>query len=261
MATVLMLFGLAPAVAPVLGGVLLGIHWQAIFIFLALYAGLTLWAAMRYLPETMPPEKRLPLSVRQVLKSYRTIFSDWEFGRLAIAVGANFSGFFLYVLASPVFLVKHLGLNPHQFGWMFIPTVCGMVFGSYLAKRAAGRYSQQSVVRVAYAWMAAMVLLNLAICFSLPANPLYNIAPVALFNIGMAFAMPVLSIAALDRHPGIRGTAASGQAFVQMFLSTVSAGLIVPLVWQHPSGLALAMVGYLLLGWGVIRSSKLWLGK
>ncbi|HQR60530.1 MAG TPA: multidrug effflux MFS transporter [Methylophilaceae bacterium] len=261
MATVQMLFGLAPAVAPVLGGVLLGIHWQAIFIFLALYAGLTLWAAMRYLPETMPPEKRLPLSVRQVLKSYRTIFSDWEFGRLAIAVGANFSGFFLYVLASPVFLVKHLGLNPHQFGWMFIPTVCGMVFGSYLAKRAAGRYSQQSVVRVAYAWMAAMVLLNLAICFSLPANPLYNIAPVALFNIGMAFAMPVLSIAALDRHPGIRGTAASGQAFVQMFLSTVSAGLIVPLVWQHPSGLALAMVGYLLLGWGVIRSSKLWLGK
>jgi DHA1 family bicyclomycin/chloramphenicol resistance-like MFS transporter len=45
-----------------------------------------------------------------------------------------------------------------------------------------------------------------------------------------------------------------------MFLSTVSAGLIVPLVWFHPSGLALAMTGYLLLGWLVLRNSRLWAG-
>ena len=176
------------------------------------------------------------------------------------ALGANFAGFFLYVLASPVFLVKHLGLNQHQFGWMFIPTVCGMVLGSYLAKRAAGRFSRQKVVQAAYVWMAAIALLNSAICFFLPANPIYNIAPIALFNIGMALAMPVLSLAALDRHPKIRGTAASGQAFVQMLLSTVSAGLIVPLVWYAPSGLAWAMAGYLVFGWLVIRKSHLWKG-
>ena len=258
MATVQMLFGLAPAVAPIIGGVLLGIHWQAIFIFLALYAALSLWAAVRYLPETMPPSKRLPLSAKQVLKDYGLIFGDKEFNYVVFAVGANFAGFFLYVLASPVFLVKHLGLNQHQFGWMFIPTVCGMVLGSYLAKRAAGHFSRQKVVQVAYAWMAAMVLLNLAICFTLPAHLIYNIAPIALFNIGMALAMPVLSLAALDRHPKIRGTAASGQAFIQMLLSTVSAGLIVPLVWYAPSGLAFAMAGYLAFGWVAIRKSHLW---
>jgi len=258
MATVQMLFGLAPAVAPIIGGILLGIHWQAIFIFLALYAALSLWAAVRYLPETMPPAKRMPLSAQQVLKDYRLIFGDKEFNYLVFSVGTNFAGFFLYVLASPVFLVKHLGLNQHQFGWMFIPTVCGMVLGSYLAKRAAGRFSRQKVVQAAYAWMAAMALLNLAICFTLPASPIYSIAPIALFNIGMALAMPVLSLAALDRHPKIRGTAASGQAFIQMLLSTVSAGLIVPLVWYAPSGLALAMAGYLAFGWVVIRKSRLW---
>lgn len=260
MATVQMLFGIAPAVAPIIGGVLLGIHWQAIFIFLALYAALSLWAAVRYLPETMPPAKRLPLSAHQVIKDYRLIFGDKEFNYLVFSVGANFAGFFLYVLASPVFLVKHLGLNQHQFGWMFIPTVCGMVLGSYLAKLAAGRFSRQKVVQAAYAWMAAIALLNVAICFALPANPIYNIAPIALFNVGMALAMPVLSLAALDRHPKIRGTAASGQAFIQMLLSTVSAGLIVPLVWYAPSGLALAMAGYLTFGWVVIRKSHLWNG-
>jgi DHA1 family bicyclomycin/chloramphenicol resistance-like MFS transporter len=109
--------------------------------------------------------------------------------------------------------------------------------------------------------MAAIVILNLLVCFMLPAHPKYNILPIALFNIGMALAMPVLSLAALDRHPKIRGTAASGQAFIQMFLSTVSAGLIVPLVWYAPSGLALAMAGYLVFAWLSIRKSKLWAGK
>ena len=260
MATVQMLFGIAPAVAPIIGGVLLGIHWQAIFIFLALYAAISLWAAIRYLPETMPPSKRMPLSARQVMKDYGLIFGDREFNYVVFAFGANFAGFFLYVLASPVFLVKHLGLTQHQFGWMFIPTVCGMVLGSYLAKRAAGRFSRQKVVQAAYAWMAAIAVLNIVISFFLPASPIYNIVPIALFNIGMALAMPVLSLAALDRHPKIRGTAASGQAFIQMLLSTVSAGLIVPLVWYAPSGLALAMAGYLVFGWLVIRKSHLWKG-
>jgi len=256
MATVQMLFGIAPAIAPIIGGMLLGIYWQAIFIFLALYAALSLWAAIRYLPETVPTEKRMPLSAKQVIKDYKVIFGDKEFNYVVLALSANFAGFFLYVLASPVFLVKQLGFTQHQFGYMFIPTVCGMILGSYLAKRAAGRYARQKVVKVAYLWMAAMVILNVLICYTLPTRPLYNILPIALFNIGMALAMPILSLVALDRHPKIRGTAASGQAFIQMLLSTVSAGLIVPLVWYAPSGLALAMAGYLIFGWLMIGKSK-----
>lgn len=261
MATVQMLFGIAPAVAPIIGGFLLGIHWRAIFIFLALYSAVSLWAAIRYLPETMPKGKRMPLSAKQVIKDYRIIFGDKEFNYVVFALGANFAGFFIYVLASPVFLVKQLGLSQHQFGYMFIPTVCGMILGSYFAKRAAGKYARQLVVKVAFSWMAAMAIINLVICFILPIRPIYNILPIALFNVGMALAMPILSIAALDRHPRIRGTAASGQAFIQMLLSTVSAGLIVPLVWYAPSGLAMAMTGYLIFGWLMIRRSSLWLGK
>lgn len=258
MATVQMLFGIAPAVAPIIGGFLLGIHWQAIFIFLALYAGVSLLAAMKYLPETVTVDKRVPLSAKQVVKDYKRIFSDREFNFVVFALGANFAGFFVYVLASPMFLVRHLGLSEHQFGFMFIPTVCGMVLGSYLAKRAAGRYAPGKVVRTAYLWMSVVVVLNLAICYFLPSQPIWNILPIALFNIGMALAMPILSLAALDRHPKIRGTAASGQAFIQMLLSTVSAGLIVPLLWFSPLGLALAMAGYVVIGWLMIRNSQLW---
>jgi DHA1 family bicyclomycin/chloramphenicol resistance-like MFS transporter len=261
MATVQMLFGIAPAVAPIIGGLLLGIHWQAIFVFLALYAAISLWAAVRYLPETMPKEKRMPLSAKKVLSSYRLIFSDKEFNLVVLASAANFAAFFIYVLASPVFLVKQLGLSDQQFGYMFIPTVCGMVLGSYLAKRAAGVYTSQQVLKVAYAWMGAMVLLNLVVCLNLAVTPFYNILPVALFNVGMALAMPILSLAALDRHAKIRGTAASGQAFVQMLLSAVSAGVIVPLVWAEPLGLAIAMAAYLLFSCLILRLSLVWRTK
>jgi DHA1 family bicyclomycin/chloramphenicol resistance-like MFS transporter len=258
MATVQMLFGIAPAVAPIIGGLLLGIHWQIIFIFLALYAGIAVIAAMRFLPETMPKEKRVPLSFKQVANGYKQLFKDSEYRYLVVAIGANFAGFFLYVLASPVFLIQHLGLNEHQFGWMFIPTVIGMMLGSYLAKFVAGRMCPQKTVKLAYAWMACIVVINVLVCLYLPINVLNNILPIALFNVGMALAMPILSLAALDRHPKIRGTAASGQAFMQMFISTVSAGLVIPLLWASPTGLSLGMLAYMVFGWLMIRQTELW---
>jgi MFS transporter, DHA1 family, multidrug resistance protein len=258
MATVQMLFGIAPAVAPIIGGALLGFGWQSIFIFLALYAAMALWAAVKYLPETMPSEKRLKLSAHNVLASYKTIFSDAEFRKLCISLGAVFAGFFVYVLASPTFLGKLLGFSPQQYAYLFIPTVCGMVLGSYLARRAAGKCAAKRVLKVAYTWMFAIVLLNVAICYFLPAKPIYNILPIALFNVGMGLVMPIISLAALDRHPKIRGTAASGQAFVQMLFSTISAGIIVPLVWSSVFGLASAMLVFWLVSWLAIQQTKLW---
>ena len=258
MAQVQMIFGLAPAIAPVIGGVLLGIHWQAIFIFLALYSVASLVAAYRFLPETVPLERRVKLSPARVMEGYRSIFGDKEFALLVIAVGSNFAGFFVYVLASPVFLIQHLGLGMDQFGYMFIPTVLGMVSGSWLARRAAGRLANSTILRLAYGWMLLVAILNLAVSLWLPAGVWQNILPIALYNIGMAFAVPVLSIAALDRHPRFRGTAASGQAFVQMLLSTVSAGLVIPLLWHSPLTLACGMLGYVLLGFVCLRASQTW---
>lgn len=258
MAQVQMIFGIAPAVAPIIGGLLLGIHWQAIFVFLALYALITVLAAQQMLPETMPVEKRVPLSAKQVNAGYRQAFGDIEYVKLVIAQGANFAGFFVYVLAAPVFLINHLNLNERQFGYMFIPTVCGMVLGSYLARHAAGKFSQHQIIRWGYFWMAGAVLLNIAACLWLPTKPLFNIAPIALYNVGMALVMPILSIAALDRMPRLRGTAASGQAFVQMLLSTLSAGLVIPLVWHSTLGLALGMSGYMMVGWMSAKKSIVW---
>jgi DHA1 family bicyclomycin/chloramphenicol resistance-like MFS transporter len=256
MATIQMLFGIAPAVAPMIGGLLLGIHWHSIFIFLAIYASISLIAAIKYLPETMPQSKRVSFSFSAVTHRYKTIFSDKEFLLLVIALGANFSGFFLYVLSSPIFIVDHLGLSSTQFGYLFIPTVSGMIFGSYLSKKAAGNLSHKKTIQIAYIWMGLIASLNVLFCTFFQTNLLINIGFVALYNIGMSLAMPVLSIAALDRFEKIRGTASSGQAFIQMLLSTVSAGLVVPFLWFSPLGLSLGMFGYFILSILVISQTK-----
>ena len=150
MATIQMLFGIAPAVAPIIGGALLGFGWQSIFVFLAIYAAIALWAAVKFLPETMPPQNRLTLSAKNVFASYKTIFSDAEYAKLCISLGAVFSAFFIYVLGSAMFLGKLLKFSPQEYGYFFVSTVCGMVLGSYLAKRAAGKYAAKRVLNAAY---------------------------------------------------------------------------------------------------------------
>ena len=257
MATIQMLFGIAPAIAPMIGGLLLGIHWHSIFIFLALYASISLLAAMKYLPETMPQSKRVSFSFAALTHRYKTIFLDKEFLLLVVALGANFSGFFLYVLSSPVFIVNHLGLTATQFGYLFVPTVSGMILGSFLSKKSAGKLSHKKTIKIAYLWMGLVVISNVIFCAFFEVKRPINIGFVALYNIGMSMAMPVLSIAALDRFKNIRGTASSAQAFIQMLLSTVSAGLLVPFLWFSPLGLALGMLGYFLLSSYTILKSKL----
>lgn len=246
MATVQLLFGIAPAVAPILGGLLLGIHWHAIFVFLALYAAMALWAAVKYLPETMTPEKRVPLSLKGVARTYGMMLQKRAFLVLIACLGLNFSAFFIYVLASPVFLVDHLHLNSQQFGFLFIPTVAGMMLGSWISRHSAGKLAPASLLRWAFVWMVlvatANVLIQLWAMHGIHHVWWLAILPIALFNIGMAAAMPVLSIAALDCFPKVRGTAASAQAFMQMLCSTISSAIIVPLIWDSPLKLAATML-------------------
>lgn len=258
MATIQIIFGIAPAVAPIVGGFLLDYEWQSIFIFLALYAGIAIFLSSRILPETMPLKNRLPFDLKSISKRYRTIFKDKEFIFLILSISANFSAFFLYVLASPIFLIDLLGFSEKQFAYLFVPTVCGMIIGSFIAKKTAGVISPSKVTRFGYFWMALITISNVVFCYFFDNNPIVNIGFIALYNIGMAAIMPIISIAALDCFPKARGTAASGQAFMQMLFSSAVAGIIVPICWFSTFGLSLGLFFILMFGLVCITRTKLW---
>jgi len=258
MATIQIIFGIAPAIAPMIGGLLLGFDWHAIFIFLALYAAMMMIMSSYVLPETMPIKDRLPFSFANVKDRYKSLISNKEFLLLIVSISANFSAFFIYVLASPVFLMDHLGFTFQQFGYLFIPTVIGMMIGSFVAKRAAGSISPTKLLRTGYYLMTFIVSSNLLFCFFFTNEATINIGFIALYNIGMAAVMPVISIAALDQFPKMRGTAASGQAFSQMFFSSIVAGLIVPILWFSTFGLSLGLFLIFFIGLLTITKTKLW---
>ena len=258
MATVQMLFGIAPAIAPMIGGLLLGFHWQGIFIFLALYAAVAMFMGSKILPETMKKNMLVPISLSSIIVRYKLLLINKEYILLILSLSANFSAFFIYVLASPIFLIDHLGFTTQQFGYLFIPTVTGMLIGSFIAKKTAGIVRPSSVLKCGYYFMFFISLSNLLFCSLMPDNAFFNIGFIALYNIGMASVMPIIALAALDCFPKIRGTAASGQAFTQMLFASVVAGLIVPILWFSTLGLSLGLFFLISFGFTTITKTNLW---
>jgi DHA1 family bicyclomycin/chloramphenicol resistance-like MFS transporter len=249
MANIGMMFAIAPAVAPVLGGwVQAFFGWHAVFVFLALYGAVLCAAIYRYLPETLPPEARQSLRLRPLAIAYAEVFSHRSFLALAGAVALNFNGFFIYVLSAPAFLIGHLGVSPQGFLWLFGPAMTGMIIGNYLSGRLAGEISSRRTIVLGYAVMiaaaAANVVTNLFVEPRLP----WTVLPVGIYVIGMALTMPSLSLRVLDLFPQRRGLVSSCQGVTQTGVNALTASLLAPLAWGSTLTLALAMAGFLLLG-------------
>jgi len=258
MATIQIIFGIAPAIAPMVGGLLLGISWQAIFIFLIIYSILITFFSVNFLPETISKQNRLPFNFESVLNRYKDLLNDKNYIFLILAVSFNFSAFFLYVLSSPIFLMQHLNLSSSQFGYLFVPTVTGMILGSFISKKTAGIISPARMLKIAYLWMLLITTFNLIFCLFFPSILFVNIGLIAFYNIGMAAAMPLISIKALDCFPKARGTAASGQAFSQMLVSSFVAGLVIPIIWGSLATLAIGMLVIFFLGLLAITKTLAW---
>lgn len=252
MSQVSMIFGIAPAVAPVIGGWLLGWHrWPMIFWFLVAFALALLASTALWLPETHPPAQRLALRPRVMLRDYVAIFTNPRFQRLAVAGACNFSALFLYIASAPVFVLEWLRLNERQFGWFFIPMIGGMMLGAFLAGHAAGRISGARLSSLGFLCCGVAALGNIAYnAFATHLQLPWAILPISLTAFGIALVSPILTLAILDMYPRQRGSASSLQAFSSLVLNAIVAGVLSPLL-SHRGALALALGSaiFALLGW------------
>lgn len=249
MSRVMMIFALAPAVAPVIGGGLLVVAgWRSIFVFMAVLALTLAWLTWRALPETLPPEARQSLHPASLGRAYLRVLSSGAFLLLAGAVALNFNGFFLYIVSAPVFLMEHLGLGPNEFAWLFVPSVGGLIFGAMVSGRVAGHWAPQRTIVTGFACMLAAAILNLAHAALFPAGLPGSVLPVPIYTFGLAMAMPSITLLALGLFPDRRGLVSSCQSFLQIGTNTLSAGIIAPIVWATPLSLASGMSLFLSLG-------------
>ncbi|MDP2026890.1 multidrug effflux MFS transporter [Sulfuriferula sp.] len=249
MSQVTMIFGISPAIAPVIGGWLqIGFGWHAVFVFMAVLGVLLFVASWRYLPETLPPIARQPFAAHSLARNYRMVFGNRTFLLLSGAVALHFAGFFLYIASAPVFVIQHLKLGESQFAWLFAPAISGVILGAFLSGKLAGRVSPTTTVKYAYGLLFGAAAINLAYNLALTPSMPWAVLPIALYSTGMALAMPSITLLTLDVFPLNRGLVSSLQGFVQTTLNAVVAGAISPLVSFSTGYLAIGMLTFLLLG-------------
>ena len=249
MSQVTLFFGVAPAIAPLAGGVLfVQAGWRSIFWFLA-GIGAALWLAnLRLLPETLHAAARQPFNVRNLMRGYASLLGNPRFILLALASGVPFNGMFLYVLSAPAFLGELLQLAPTQFFWFFVVNIAGIMGGAWASGRLAGRIEPHRQVRRGYAIMVAISLANVAANAAFEAHAAWALLPIALYSFGWALMTPVVTLMLLDVVPERRGLASSLQAVVGSVANGIVAGLLSPLVMHSALALAVASLGLMSVG-------------
>lgn len=232
MAMISMFFGVAPAIAPVIGALIFTVaNWQSVFLFLVAY-GLVLWLlCLRYLPETHPESARSRFRPAPLTRTYVDILRDWRFLLLVLASSFNFGAQFLYISSAPSYVERFLGLGSFGYAWFFVPMIAGMTLGSFASSRLATRISPEACTARGYAIMAAAMLINLVynLVVSAPTVP-WAVIPNFIYALGVSLSFPPLNLLMLDRHPHHRGSASSLQAFasglIMAFISGVAAGFV-----------------------------------
>ncbi len=230
MSQVMLLFALAPAVAPVLGSWLHDHYgWRSVFWFLSAYGSLMVLMGF-FIKETLADEHRQSIHPGPVIRVYISAFLNWRFLALIFSLSFSFAGLFLYIAGAPTVIYDFLGLGSNDFGWLFIPMVAGLMVGAAISSRLAHRWPAQRTITIGFVLMILAATLNLLDVNLASASILAVIGPVVLYVVGLALMMPAITVLALDCLPTHRGTAASVQGFLQMIINAGVASFAVPLL-------------------------------
>lgn len=246
---VTMIFSIAPAIAPIIGGwVVSHSDWRTIFLLLFVYTVLLLIACYKYLPESLPVEKRQPFNVNFLWESYRDVFKSPGFHFMAGTIACNFAGIFLFISSAPAFVTQHLKLDAQSFGWQFVPMVGGIFLGSLAANRLAGRLTITRQVSIGFMFLLSAAIANVVFhFFSMPMLP-WSVIPLFFYAFGMSVVFPGATLMVLELFPHIRGIVASCQSASVTLLSAVVAGVMAPALDHSVLSLALGQLGFALLG-------------
>ncbi|OPA95316.1 Bcr/CflA family drug resistance efflux transporter [Pseudomonas fluorescens] len=152
--------GLAPILAPLAGGVMVGVWgWQSIFLALSIFSVMAAIAVALWLPETFPVDKpRQPLSGS--LRRYASLLSDRVYLGYALTGGISIAGMFAYIAGSPFVFIKLYGVPAEHYGWVFGSNAAGFILVAQLnARLLAKRGPAFLLSRTVWVYVAAALTL------------------------------------------------------------------------------------------------------
>ncbi|WP_075181649.1 multidrug effflux MFS transporter [Pantoea sp. 1.19] len=171
-ALLMLVNGLAPILAPVLGGALLTfLSWRGLFAALSLIALALLLMACRFLRESLPAPRRRQGSLLSTWAGLGPVLASRTFMGFCLTQGCAMAGMFAYIGASPFVLQLIYGLSPQAFSYCFAANGAGLIIGSQAGSRLSGLWGEYRVLRGAL-WLAlsaaAALLLTALLAAPLP---------------------------------------------------------------------------------------------
>lgn len=252
MSRVAVIFGVAPALAPIVGGLLLQVGpWPLVFWFLAGLSLFLIAAVVVLLPETHPVEERTPLQVGELVRSLVGVARDATFHRVVWAMTLTFAGQFLYIGGAAIFVGELLGQGELDYWRLFVPMVGCLMLGGVISGRLAGLLSSQAIVTWGLAWAAAGGVLGLVISLLAGATLPWAVVGPSLIALGVGAAYPNQNLLLLDLFPRRRGAVMSAMMFTTLMFNAVAAVTITPLVGRSVVGFAVAAAALGLAGLGI----------
>jgi DHA1 family bicyclomycin/chloramphenicol resistance-like MFS transporter len=245
--TLMLVNGLAPILAPIIGGQILTLaSWRGVFVVLAVFGAVLLAVVTIALPEPLPVELRKPARPMSILRTYARILRDKSFVGYALASGLMFAGLFAYISGSSFVLQDIYGLSPQEYSLAFGLNGVGIVLAGQLNGLIVGRVPERTLLIVGLlASFAGGVGVLLATSLHLGLVALLVPLFVLVSSIGLV--MPNASSLALADQAGNAGSASALLGVLQFVIG----GFATPLVSLGGSGTAVPM-GVVMAGFSAL---------
>jgi len=246
----MLVMGVAPIVAPLLGGWLLTTFgWRSIFVVLS-FAGLALLVATA----TLLPPTTTSLSPSK-LPAWRAVLTDRSFVRYTLAGGCAQAAMFAYIAGSPFVLIELHHVDAGHYGWFFGANAAALIVASQLNRRLLSTHSPQTVTR--WSARAVVVAAGIVAVVGTLTTSLWALAAALFFFLGtLGFLTPNTGAMALDGQGARAGMASAIMGCSQFALAAVAAAAVSGL---H-DGTSLPMVGVMLLlaacSWLLLETRK-----
>ncbi|WP_328401303.1 Bcr/CflA family multidrug efflux MFS transporter [Streptomyces sp. NBC_00390] len=228
--TLMLVSGVAPIVAPLIGGQVLRItDWRGIFVVLAAVGVLLTAVVLKWLHETLPPQRRHGGGVGEALRTMRGLLADRVFTGYTLTGGFAFAALFAYISASPFVVQEIYGASPQTFSLLFGLNSVGLItVGQINGKLLVGRVSLDKALGIGLsviALAAAALLLMTSGVFGR-----VGLVPVAagLFVLmsAMGLAMPNTNALALLRTPHAAGSASALIGTTSFLIGAIASPLV-----------------------------------
>ncbi|WP_155375683.1 multidrug effflux MFS transporter [Catellatospora vulcania] len=238
-----LVFGVAPVVAPTIGAAVLEFtSWRGVFALLALYGLVMVVVGWRFLPETLPVERRRTGGLAEVGRGFKVLAADRRFWGYTAAQGLTFAGLFAYLSSGSFVLQEVYGVSAQAYGLIFGLNSLGLVAVGQLNARLVGRRTPRALLFAALAGAVAAGILMVGGAGLHSLTIVVAMLFVYIASLGMV--APNSTALALDGHAQMAGTAAALMGAVQSVIGAIAGPIVAALGASSGVPMAAAMFGF-----------------